>query len=91
MGRKKKNQPYTVPDSILNIVNEHCNKGWMLFTYDDANQFRLYCKFDDPLVMKSLKSDLAIWLNALSEYEQNITLSNLIRDNSDNSGDPSNE
>ena len=81
MGRKKKSEPYNIPDQILNVINEHCGKGWMLFTYDDFNRFRLYCNFDDILAMKSLKSDIDTYLSAVAQLEHDATVQKLSSDN----------
>lgn len=83
MGRKKKNQPYNIPEQVLNIMNEHCSKGWMLFTYDDFNRFRLYCQFDnnDPLIMKALKSDINTYITAVTKYEHDLTVQKIHNDN----------
>lgn len=88
MGRRKKQiLPYNIPENILNTLNEHCNHGWFLFTYDDKDQFRLYCNFDNPLVIKSLRTDVSNWLDALKQLETEMTIENL----SNNSNPPEEE
>lgn len=91
MGRKRKTQAYNIPENILNMVNEHSNKGWMLFTYDDFENFRLYCNFDDSTIMKSLKSDIGTWLDAMKQLETQSTLQGLIGPTQGSSSDDSQE
>jgi hypothetical protein len=82
MGRPKKQvPPYVIPENILNNLNEHCKHGWMLFTYDDKDQFRLYCNTDNVLVMKSLRNDINNWLNAIQQLETHISINSLIGNN----------
>lgn len=79
MGRRKKQPaPYNIPENVLNVLNEHCNHGWLLFTYDDQDQFRLYCNFDNPLIMKSIRNDVTNWISAMKQLETNMSISSLM-------------
>lgn len=81
MGRPKKIRAYDIPDNVLNVLNEHCHRGFLLFTYDNLDQLRLFCNFDDPIVMKSLKSDVCNWMNAMNHVETQATLQGILGQN----------
>ncbi len=81
MGRHKKIKAFDVPENVLNMINECSDSGWILCNYDNLNQFRIYCNFDNPYVMKSLKSDITNWLNAMSHIETQSTLHGILGNN----------
>lgn len=87
MGRKKQNKPYVIPSHILDMLNEHCNKGWMLFTYDDQNTLRLYCNFDDTTVAKALRSDIETYVTSIKQLETDMTIQKILEQNNPPSED----
>lgn len=78
MARKKIIQPYNIPEQVLNNLNEHCNRGFMLFTYDNLDNLRLYCNFDDAIVMKSLKSDIESYIEVMTNLQLNNAMQSMI-------------
>lgn len=82
--RKKQIKPYDIPDNVLNVLNEHCYKGFMLFTLDPQENFRLYCNFDDSTTMKALKSDISNWMDTMKHVEMQSTLHGILGQNGNN-------
>lgn len=79
MGRRKKKiEPYTLPDSLLGQLTEHCNHGFLLLTYDNEDNYRIYSNFDGEIPFKALKADTLKWLNSIEQIEQTQTLHGIL-------------
>ena len=77
MPKKKKVSPPQIPENLLNVLNEHCAHGWILFSYDFNGNLRLHCNFDNEIVMKALRSDIQNWLNIMNELEHQIAMQSI--------------
>ena len=87
MGRKRTKEPYSIPDSILNVLNEHCLGAWAVFTFDDKQNSRIYMNADDAFAMKALKSDIVNWSNAMQHIEAQSTLHGILGHNGEDDGE----
>lgn len=80
MGRPKKIKPFDIPEDILAKVDECSNGAFMLFCFDDFQNFRCYSNFDSEMHFKALKSDIEKWINAVSHIESQQVLMSLVND-----------
>lgn len=75
---KKQRQPFVIPQKLLNQINEVSNRGWILFTFDDANQFRIYSQYDDELAAVALRNNISNYAEAMKNLEMQSTINGIL-------------
>lgn len=78
MPKKKKIVEQQIPEKLLNQINEFSAWGWILFSYDFNGNLRLHCNFDNQVITKAIRADIANWIEAMKNLEQHVTIQNLI-------------
>lgn len=78
MKRKKKNQPYELPDNLLTALTEHTRHGYILFTYDDKDNFRVYCNFDSDISGTALQTNACKWLQVMDNIDESIMAQSIL-------------
>lgn len=78
MARKKQKGPYNIPDSVLTNLSEHTRHGYLLFTYDDQENFRVYIDADNDVASTSLKVNAGKWLQVMDNIEASMMAQSIL-------------
>lgn len=81
MPRKKQKLPYNIPDNILASLGEHTKHGYILFTYDDQDNFRVYVDSDNEPLSTSLKVNALKWLQVIDNIESTLMAQSILGSN----------
>ncbi len=78
MSRPKKKPPFSIPQNILNSIGECSNHGYILFTFDDKNDFRIYCNFDNEISATAFYTQVGNYIDAVRGLQQQATIQSMI-------------
>lgn len=66
--------PKKLPKSLLNLLNENCGGGYVLFSTDEKGSVNVYTQFDNNLYVLALSSYIKNWSEAIEQ----VTVDNLM-------------
>jgi len=77
MANRKKSQPFNIPKNILNSIEECSNHGYILFTFDDKDDFRIYCNFQNAIAATSFYTQVGNYIDAVRGMQQQATIESM--------------
>ena len=88
MGRKKKSEePFEFPQSVLNQIEECSAGGYVLFIFDAAGNPIVHSYFDTTPNAMAMQFYINNWNKALEEINLNATIESINRDISEEGDD----